>query len=448
VAKCVDGLSRSAALWLAMLSALSAAPASDARFGKPSTVGTTTADTGHIALAMAHNGRAAVAAGTDAGDGGGRVLVSTRAPGGRFGKLRELRLSGWPVQPSVALPGSPPPLAIDTVGRPITLEHYRDGCCLRLRAIFTDASGRLRRRQVVTPARPNWSGALTSDAHGHAAVQTFAENRNRVASALNGSPFGKARAVPESAIDGGFVTPAPDGSLFAEYVRGERALVARRSPSGRWSGIRELFASDRGEAVGGLRFLHARGVGSAAVIDAGSGTPGRTLVAWSTRGADFGRPREAASTGDASFTESAIDAKGRLTVAWSADRDRYGGETSIYATSARFGGAFGPVRTVWRAPAGQGIGYLHLAAGGGRTVASWTANPMVSGAPRQTIRAVELRAGEPAGEPEVVATPADPAFSARVALDSKGGGVLAWVELGPVADGKQAKRLRAALLPR
>ena len=418
---------------------LGASPAAAAaRFGKPAEVGATRHDVGHLVLAVSAGGHAAMAAGTDAGDRNGHVVVATRAPGGRFGRLRDIALSGWPL-PIGQIPSQPPPLALDARGRPLTVEQFEDGCCLRLRAVFADAAGRRRGSQVVTPAKPNWSGVLTSDQHGHAALESLAEGPLIRVATSTGGPFGKAAAVPRSELDAGAITPAPDGTLTATYYLGEEAQIARRGRSGRWSGPRRLFRSDRGETISQVRVHHAAAGRGAIAIHAGLAQPHRVVVAWG-RGGSFAGPREDVAIGSPDFIDSAVDASGRLTVAW------VEGERTVRAVSAGFGGRFGEVRTLWSAPEDRTVEYLDLAAGGGRTVASWTDYPTTARAAPIAVRALEVRKGRAVGEPQVVANPAANAYSSRLALDWRGGGVLAWIEQDERVT-PLTKRLRAALLP-
>jgi hypothetical protein len=423
---------------------VSCAPAgAAARFEKPRTVGTTQQDIGHLALAMAANGRAALAAGTEVGDEKGHVVVATRAPGGRFGTLRDIGLTGWPALLGQRL-RQPPPLAIDRSGRPMTLEQFEDGCCLRLRAVFMASDGRLRGTQMLTPPRPNRSGILSSDGHGHAVVESFGEGpRIAVATSAGGGRFGSASAVPRPDLGAPLVTPEPDGSLTAVYSDSDEVLVARRSRSGKWSGPRRLFRSDSGELVSGARALHAGNGRTAAAIQVSNPPlPGRVLVAWrGSRG--FGKVRQAAVIGDAPFADFAFDGAGRLTVAW------VEGERAVRAASARFGGDFAAPHALWTAPEGQNVDYLDVAAGGARTMASWIAYPVVAGAPALTVQAMELRAGRPTTDPQVVAQPGRVAYSSRLALDAKGGGVLGWIEEERVTGAERpARELRAALLAR
>jgi hypothetical protein len=441
------------------------APAAHAadRFGKPTTVGLLSDKLGGLSLRMAGDGHTVLAVASAPYSSHGQLALATRGPGKPFAPFRTTHMAGWPMSPVIQLGMAratlPVSLGIDSRGRPIALEGYKDGCCVRIRARFFNAKGRPRKQQVLTPqSKRDWNAGVASDLFGDSVVESFPDPldngpQDHVATSVDGAPFEKARTLPQPGPSGHNVAPAPGGALLATYWDSYGVLIARRSPSGHWSHAKSLFRSADPSVDGPVSpGVLQPTVGRAALL-LGVGfnayAPEHLLISWSADGVHFAKVVDATNIPSAAPAMAALDATGRLTVVWEDDyNEQTHGYESLRAASARFGKKFSKPRTVTRLPTGYTVVGPDIVAGGSRTVVAWLSYDNRTTTGPDTLSAVELDSGRPAGKPQKIATGDRSFFGGALGLDSHGGGILAWEQHVRAADGKLRTRVRASTLPR
>jgi hypothetical protein len=186
---------------------------------------------GCAAVAADAEGGALLAALSTAGADSARLLVATRAPGGRFGRLRAVdrtfrRLAGFTVAVGASGDG------LITVVQPL---GALGGTASRLRALRITAAGKVSRPETVATVHGSPDSLLTAagvDGAGRATIAWSSAGAIRTRSAAANRRFARAQTVPGlgTDLDSLAMAVAPDGRALLAADGYDDARVAERAP--------------------------------------------------------------------------------------------------------------------------------------------------------------------------------------------------------------------------